>query len=203
MLKLCGIRGWHPGLIVAVTFFQFIPIGVLVPVGCSADHLYALNLYAGRLTSNHWEEFFSSELDFKDSYLVTVALARRIGGYGDKASFEIEGQIVKHFNVQTHWELNALVAARWEAFWWDDVLDTSAAFGLGPSYATDKPEIETEIDGDTSRFMIYWMLELALGLPDYPHVALITRIHHRSDAFGLVSDGGGSNALAFGLKWRF
>jgi hypothetical protein len=203
MLKLCGIRGWHPGLIVVVAFFQFIPIGVLVPVGCSADHLYALNLYAGRLTSNHWEEFFSSELDFKDSYLVTVALARRIGGYGDKASFEIEGQIVKHFNVQTHWELNALVAARWEAFWWDDVLDTSVAFGLGPSYATDKPEIETEIDGDTSRLMIYWMLELALGLPDYPHVALITRIHHRSDAFGLISDGGGSNALAFGLKWRF
>ncbi len=190
-------------MIVVVAFFQFIPIGVLVPVGCSADHLYALNLYAGRLTSNHWEEFFSSELDFKDSYLVTVALARRIGGYGDKASFEIEGQIVKHFNVQTHWELNALVAARWEAFWWDDVLDTSVAFGLGPSYATDKPEIETEIDGDTSRLMIYWMLELALGLPDYPHVALITRIHHRSDAFGLISDGGGSNALAFGLKWRF
>jgi hypothetical protein len=32
---------------------------------------------------------------------------------------------------------------------------------------------------------------------------LITRIHHRSDAFGLVADGGGSNALAVGLKWRF
>ena len=51
--------------------------------------------------------------------------------------------------------------------------------------------------------MIYWMLELALGLPDYPRVALITRIHHRSDAFGLIADEGGSNALAFGLKWRF
>jgi hypothetical protein len=37
----------------------------------------------------------------------------------------------------------------------------------------------------------------------YPRVALITRIHHRSNAFGLISDEGGSNALAFGLKWRF
>jgi hypothetical protein len=47
------------------------------------------------------------------------------------------------------------------------------------------------------------MIELAIGLPDYPRVAFITRIHHRSDAFGLVADGGGSNALVFGLKWRF
>lgn len=203
MLNLFGLRGWYPGLIMAITIFQFIFLDALVPARCSAEHLYALNLYAGRLTSNNWEEFFTSELDFKDSYLVTAALARRIGGYGDKASFEIEGQIVKHFNTQTHWELNALVATRWEAFWWDDVLDTSVAFGLGPSFASDEPEIETENDGNTSRFMIYWMLELALGLPDYPRAALITRIHHRSDAFGLIADGGGSNALAVGLKWRF
>ena len=203
MLNLCGLRGWYPGLIMAIAIFQFIFLDAFVSARCSAEHLYALNLYAGRLTSNNWEEFFTSELDFKDSYLVTAALARRIGGYGDKASFEIEGQIVKHFNIQTHWELNALVAARWEAFWWDDVLDTSVAFGLGPSFASDEPEIETENDGNTSRLMIYWMLELALGLPDYPRVALITRIHHRSDAFGLIADGGGSNALAVGLKWRF
>jgi len=203
MLNLCGLRGWYPGLIMAIGFFQFILLGTLVPARCSAEHLYALNLYAGRLSSNHWEEFFDSELDFKDSYLVTAAFSRRIGSYGDKASFEIEGQIVKHFNIQTHWELNALVAARWEAFWWDDVIDTSVAFGLGPSYATDEPEIETENYGDTSRFMVYWMLELALGLSDYPQLALITRIHHRSDAFGLIHDGGGSNALGVGLKWRF
>jgi hypothetical protein len=203
MLNLCGLRRWYPGLTLAIVLFLLLPFGPAAPARCSAEHLYALNLYAGRLTSNHWEEFFSSELDFKDSYLVTAALARRIGAYEDKASFEIEGQIVKHFNVQTHLELNALFAARWEAFWWDDVLDTSVAFGLGPSYATDEPEIETEINGNASQFLIYWMLELALGLPDYPRIALITRIHHRSDAFGLIPDGGGSNALAFGLKWRF
>ena len=190
-------------MILAMALFLFLSFAAAAPAAWAEERLYALNLYAGRLTSNHWEEFFSGGLDFKDSYLVTVALARRIGAYEDKASFEIEGQIVKHFNIQTHWELNALVAARWEAFWWDDVLDTSVAFGLGPSYATDTPELEVEINEDTSRFLVFWMLELALGLPDYPHVALITRIHHRSDAFGLIADGGGSNALAVGLKWRF
>ena len=205
MLNLCGLRGWYPGLTLAIALFLLLPFGPAVSTSWADERFYSLNLYVGRMTSNNWDEFFHNVdgLNFKDSYLIGVTLARCIGKYQDKASFEIEGQIVKHFNFQTHWELNALVAARWEKFWWDDVLDTSVAFGLGPSYATDEPEIELENDGDTARLLIYWMLELAIGLPDYPRVALITRIHHRSDAFGLISDRGGSNALAVGLKWRF
>jgi len=205
MFRNSGPIEWHPGWILATAFFFLGSFGMPVPAVWADERLYALNVCAGRLTSNNWEDFIgdSGGLDFKDSYLVTVGLARRIGTYGDTASFEIEGQIVKHFNIQTHWELNALVAVRWEAFWWDDILDTSVAFGLGPSYATDTPEIEIQNDGDTARLLIYWMFELAVGLPDYPRLALITRIHHRSNAFGWVADNGGSNALALGLKWRF
>ena len=111
-------RRWYVGLIPAITFFLFTALGSTISVVWADERLYALNIYAGRLTSNHWEEFFSNteELDFKDSYLAAIALARRIGTYRDKASFEIEGQVVKHFNIQTHWVLNALVTARWEAF---------------------------------------------------------------------------------------
>ncbi len=205
MLHAHKPKRWYPDLALAIALFLLLPFGPAVPAGWADERLYALNLYTGWMTSNDWDEFFynADDLDFKDSYLIGVTLARRIGKYQDKASFEIEGQIVKHFHFQTHWELNALVAARWEEFWWDDVLDTSVAFGLGPSYATDEPEIELENDGDTSQFLVYWMLELAMGLPDYPCVALITRIHHRSDAFDLIADKGGSNALGFGLKWRF
>ena len=200
-----GPRRWHSALILAMAFFFCGPVAAAVPVGWAAERLYALNLYGGRLTSNHWGDFLElgEGLDFKDSYLVAATIARCVGTYRDKASFEIEGQIVKHFNIQTHWELNALVAARWEAFWWDDVLDTSVAFGLGPSYAMDEPEIELEYKGDTSRFLIYWMGEIAVVLPDYDRAALIVRIHHRSNAYGLIADEGVSNSLALGLKWRF
>ena len=205
MLNLCRLSKWYHSLTLAIVLFPLLSFGPAVLAGWADERLYALNLYAGWLTSNHWDDFLlnADDLEFKDSHLVAIALARRIGKYQDKASFEIEGQVVKHFNFQTHWELNALIAARWEKFWWNDTLDTSIAFGLGPSFATDEPEIESESDGDTSRFLVYWMIELALGLPDYPRVAVITRIHHRSDAFGLINDGGGSNALAIGLKWRF
>lgn len=129
--------------------------------------------------------------------------SREVWSYRDRAGIEIEGQIVKHFDVQDHWEFNILAAGRWKYFPWNRYLNTSVAFGLGPSYASDEPEIEIKNDGDTARFMIYWMMELALALPDYPQVAFITRIHHRSNAFGLMTDEGGSNALAFGLKFHF
>ena len=205
MLRDFGAIKWQPGLILGMTFFFLGYFCTPVPMVRADERLYALNIYGGWMTSNNWEDFISDPLglDFYDSNLVTAALARRIGTYGDKASFEIEGQIVKHFNVQTHWELNALVVARWEAFWWDHILDTSVAFGLGPSYATDEPEIEIINDGDTARFLIYWMFELAISSPGCPQVALITRIHHRSNAYGWVAENGGSNALALGLKWRF
>jgi len=187
----------------SVFLFCVLSLGVAVPAApCwGGERLYAVNLYAGRLTSNHWEEFFSvgdGWLDFRDSYLLAGTVARRIGKYGDRVSFEIEGQVVKHFKGQDHWEFNGLVAARWERFWWDDFLDTSLAFGLGPSFASKKPVVESE-----GQNLVYWMIELALGLPDYPQTAFITRIHHRSNAFGLVGDEGGSNTLAFGLKYRF
>jgi hypothetical protein len=102
-----------------------------------------------------------------------------------------------------HWEFNGLVTGRWEKFWWDDTIDTSLAFGMGPSYATDEPQVEIDNNGETSKFLIYWMIELALGLPDHPQTALILRLHHRSNAWGLINEDGGSNAIGIGMKYRY
>lgn len=196
-------RRWGNRLILLSVFFLVVSLDAAVTVlpCCAGERLYAVNLYAARLTANHWEEFFNvgdGWLDFRDSYLLAATLARRIGRYGNRVSFEIEGQVVKHFKGQDHWEFNGLVAARWGRFWWDDFLETSLAFGLGPSFASKKPVVESE-----GQNLVYWMIELALGLPKYPQTAFIIRIHHRSNAFGLVGDEGGSNALACGLKYRF
>lgn len=169
------------------------------------ESLYALNIYGGKLTSNHIEDFFTLKkgLDIMDSQLLSVGLARRIGSYRDLISYEIEGQLVKHFDMQDHWELNAFAAARWEKFWWDEVVDTSFAFGIGPSYATEKPEVEVLIEGDSQRWMVFLMVEFAFSLPEWPGFALTSRIHHRSEAFGIAADEGGANALALGVKYRF
>lgn len=205
MLKKHTKKRWWSGFILTIVILLLLPFGQAARPCWADEHVYALNLFAGWMTSNNWEDFVINveDLHFESSYLTGVALARSIHKYQDKASFEIEGQIVKHFNIQTHWELNALAVARWEKFWWDDILDTSTAFGLGPSFATEKPELELETNDNTSQLLIYWMLELAVGLQKHPRVAVFTRIHHRSGGFGLISNEGGSNTLVFGLKWRF
>jgi len=164
----------------------------------------AFTLYGGRLTANVWEEVFNpEELAFVDAYLVAATLSRRLGGYRDLLSYELEGQLVRHFGDQDLWEMNALATLRWEPFWWDEHLDTSLAFGLGPSYASETPQVEVAIDGESQRFMVYWMLEFAFSPPSHSRFALVTRLHHRSGAYGLVADEGGSNALALGLRYRF
>lgn len=164
----------------------------------------SLNLYWGRLADNHWEEVLQpGELELVDSWLVACSYARRLGGIDDLLSFEAEGQLVRHYRRQVHWEINALATLRWEAFPWDRWLDTSLAFGLGPSLATRLPEVEVENDGSSRRFLAYWMLEAAFSLPEYPQLALIARLHHRSDAYGLLAENGGSNAPAIGIKVRF
>lgn len=165
----------------------------------------AVTVYGGRMTVNDWGDFFTTQpVDWRDSYLAALSLSRRVATWQQRLDYEIEGQVVKHFNLQNHWEFNLLGVLRWQDFFWDHWLETSAAFGLGPSWASQKPDIEIENDGETGRFLVYWMLELAVTpIRDLPEVEIVSRIHHRSDAFGLIADDGGSNALALGLRYRF
>ncbi len=81
-------------------------------------------------------------------------------------------------------------------------LETSAGFGLGLSFTTDMPEIEVELEGESSRNLIYWVMELTVG-PTNAQWAMSLRLHHRSVAYGLLGEDGGMNALGLGMRWRF
>lgn len=190
----------RPGIL-----FLFILLFIIPRASYAGSRVSSFSLYSGELTGNHFEEFLKpKQLEYKSSYLLAIALAHRVGQWQDKLSYEVEGQVVRHFHLQNHWEFNLLGVLRWEKFFWDHWCDTSMAFGLGGSYATDKPEIEIENDGETGRFLIYWMLELAVvPFRSQARWELIARVHHRSDAFGLIADDGGSNAMAFGLRYRY
>ena len=159
---------------------------LLYALPCSAEiqtlenkPLYALSIYGGQMTNNSIDDFSDSfwGLDFEDSYLIALALARRIGTYDELASFEVEGQVVKHFEQQDHWEFNVLLTARWEAFWWDRYLDTSLAFGAGPSYATNVPEIEVQRSGDSDHLQVYLLVELEFVLPSHPFAFQLCLFH--------------------------
>lgn len=170
------------------------------------DNNYSVTLYGARLLNGNLSDASLAHEGFEDSYLVTLALAKRVASYKKKIDLEVEGQIVKHFGDQDHWEFNGLGALRWLPFPWDTYINTSFASGAGLSYAVETPKVEERRrgEGQTQKFLTYLMIELAFSLPQLPDWSLVTRVHHRSGAFGLFNGvTGASNAWAFGIKYSF
>jgi hypothetical protein len=164
-------------------------------------------VYGARIaTQPAWEDLIIDAWDteFADSYLVTAALSRQYAERKDGAlAIEAEGQVVKHFHDQTHWEFNALpIVLRWKRFPWSQKLNTSAAFGLGLSYATALPPVEVQLEGESHQWLVYWYMELTAGPVNSPW-SVSLRLHHRSVAYGLMGNQGGANALGLGLRYEF
>lgn len=170
--------------------------------GAGARPLWAATVFGGVMLDNTWDEIFldPAGLQFEGSGLVGVAVSREVWRPRRWLSGEIEGQLVRHVDGQTHWELNAPVATvRAQPF---SGVDASAAFGVGISVASETPRLEVENEGDSQPVMAYWMIEVEAGLPAEDW-RVVGRVHHRSTAYGLFGEDGGANALAIGLRRRF
>lgn len=163
-------------------------------------------VYGAAITSQPgWEDILidAPGTKFVDSYLATLSVSRQYAERKEGAlTLEAEGQVVKHFGDQTHWEFNAVpIVLRWHRFPWSKRVATSAAFGLGLSYATELPPVEVELEGESYQTLVYWLLEMTAGPVD-SRWAVSLRIHHRSVAYGLMGDEGGMNAVGLGLRYR-
>ena len=111
-------------------------------------------------------------------------------------------------NSHSLFELDPFVMFRWNKFPWNQYLMTSFGIGEGLSYATRIPAEEAkdaEQAGDPTKHLINFLtLELTAALPSYPQWQLVSRIHHRSGAFGTYGAGNsGSNALTLGIRYSF
>ena len=167
-----------------------------------ADDDWSLTLYGARLTSNSLGETLTFKSNYENSHLVALAVSKRVYSVRKLINIEIEGQVVKHFGVQDHWEFNGLPVIRWLPFPWDTHIDTSIAAGAGLSYASTPPHIENYGIDSTPRLLGYLMLEFAFSLPQTPKWSFVTRIHHRSGANGLFNGRlDASNAIGFGIKY--
>ena len=165
---------------------------------------FAVAGFGGVLLDNNYEDVLvPGRLEVENSYLLGVAGSVRAARPLESHDIEVEAQLVRHFHGQNHWEFNGpIITGRWTAFPGDEYLDTSAAFGLGLSVASETPRLELRNVGESRPLMTYWMFELAADLPP-EDLELIARIHHRSTAYGTFGDDGGANALVMGLRHRF
>ncbi|HEY6126344.1 MAG TPA: hypothetical protein VIV63_16950 [Steroidobacteraceae bacterium] len=164
-------------------------------------------VYGARIsTQPGWEDIIidAPGTEFVDSYLATIAVSRQYAERKDGAlAIEAEGQVVYHFHDQTLWEFNAVpILLRWKRFPWSDRFNSSAAFGLGLSYATEIPPVEVMLEGESHQLLVYWVMELTAG-PRAAPWEISLRLHHRSVAYGLMGDEGGMNAVGLGLRYRF
>jgi hypothetical protein len=165
---------------------------------------YSVSLYVGQLTDEKWEQAILPGADFVDAFIAVAAVSWTVARWFDgDLSCELEAQIGKYWGDQAHWEFNLpIIGFRWHRFPWDRKIATSFAWGAGPSYATEIPVVELETNDTSSHWLVYWYGELTLGPPTAPW-EVVLRLHHRSDAFGIVADDGGSNAICAGLRYRF
>lgn len=175
------------------------------PSGLADD--WTATLYGARMSSETgWEDILLDpfEAQYVDVFLIAAAMSRPYAHFKSGAlTLEAEGQVARYFGDQDHWEFNVVpLVTRWHRFPWSDRVATSAAFGLGLSYATELPPVEVEIEGESAQLLIYWVLELTAGPTDAPW-SVSLRMHHRSVSYGLMADEGGMNAVGLGLRYKF
>ncbi len=169
----------------------------------------SLSVFGGLLTDNPFEEVFLPwKVDIQRPGLVGIAAAHPVAapvrlGAGT-LDFAVEAQIVRHFGLQSHWEANLPLGIGWTP---DRRLLGAidrASFGIGPSYATRRPAFEAQRGGrQAERVLVYWYAEVERQFERRPGDSVFARLHHRSDGFRTIGDGGSSNGLVLGLRRRF
>lgn len=169
-----------------------------------SERKFAASLYGGVMTDDNWRQSISGQAELVDSHILVGALGWTVYRPSNHLwSLELEANVARHFGLQDHFEFNApILTARWEYFPWNKILETSLAYGLGPSYATKLPDYERRKSGDSEQLLLFWHLEAAFALPESRWSTLL-RLHHRSSGYGMFADKGGSNILTMGLRYAF
>jgi hypothetical protein len=158
------------------------------------------------------ERAVTGELAFERSYFVGGALSRVIvpsfaiplPGTGlafQGNRIELEGQVLRHFGDQRHWEGTLALLFRTGQIPLPGGLSVNFAFGEGLSYATERPRLEGSFRAEPSRFLNYLAVEAEFSHASLPGVYLVPRIHHRSGIFGVIAPRtSGSNFIGLGLR---
>ncbi len=168
---------------------------------------WQIMVFAGGLSTNEFlsEIILGGTLEFEDSAVAGVGVSKRLFDLGDYVGIEAEGQAIKHFGAQNHWEFTALFLVRWLVFPWDDYVDTTLAIGDGVSHATEVPALEKRAFGEdeSTKTLNYLVGELTFRLPEVSSWELSLRFQHRSGVFRHIDNVQESSTnFVLGLKFN-
>ena len=158
------------------------------------------------------ERTATGRLRFEDSNFAGAALTRTIVPSfaiplpGTDFAFrgnriELEGQVVRHFGEQHHWEGTLALMFRTGDIPLFGGLSVNFGFAEGLSYASERPELEGSPGVRPRHFLNYLAVEAEFKHASLPGVAVVPRIHHRSGVFGLIAPKtSGSNFIGVGVR---
>jgi len=155
---------------------------------------------------------FTGNLTFENSNFVGAGLARVIvppfsipvpgtgfAFHGNR--LELEGQVLRHFGDQSHWEGTITLMFRTGQIPLFSGLSVNLAVGEGLSYASERPRLEGSFRVEPSRFLNYLAFEAEFSHASLPGVYFVPRVHHRSGIFGVIAPReSGSNFIGAGLR---
>jgi len=161
--------------------------------------------YGGVYSDTRLIEILRLDIDPRSAFLAAVGVSQRLHRFDDRLDLEAEVLIARHAGKQHHTEFAGALSLRWNRFPWDHVVNTSMAYGHGPSFATTPPPLEASHKRDPRQRLLFMVAEVTLAPPDQPPGGLeaLVRIHHRSGVFRLLSSGSGSNFVSVGLRYRY
>jgi hypothetical protein len=174
--------------------------------GCSLMVFGGVNVGTSLDTIALKEQLSPDEWDFGESYFLGVNASRRIASLFDAIDLEGELGAGQRFGALDETEVWGALYLRYTAFPWNRFLRTTIAVNTGLNYATETTLLERENspDGDGDRLLHYFGPEVTFALPSHPLNELVFRFHHRSGAFGIVSDTeGGEQFATVGFRRRF
>ena len=197
--------------IVSVFITMFTPsIGAVEKINIikkqSEKSEWTTTFYSAKISNGTLHELLQFESEITNNKIYILALTRKLNTFYKKFDWEVEGQISKNVGPrQKNWELNIPIIIRWNILNFQRKILKSFAAGVGLSYASKPPEYEIDLQGDSSKLLLYSMVEIDFFLPNYPSLFFVARIIHRSTMFQFFNKNirGASNALGIGLKYRF
>ena len=167
---------------------------------------WSTTFYSAKFTNGSLHELLQFESEITNNQIYILAFSRKLNTFYKQFDWEVEGQISKNVGPrQKNWELNIPIIIRWNISKFQRKILKSFAAGVGLSNASKPPEYEIDLHGDSSKILLYNMVEIDFFLPNYPSLFFVARIHHRSSMNHFFNKNirGASNALGFGLKYRF
>lgn len=185
-------------------------------LGQSPERSWHLTLYGSRWVNADLlaipERVITGRLTTEDAYFVGAGVSRvvvpsftvplpgtELALRGNR--IELEGQVLRHFGGQSHWEGTLALMFRTGQIPLFGGLSVNLAFGEGLSYASERPRLEGSFRVEPTRFLNYLAFEAEFSHASLPGVYFVPRIHHRSGIFGVIAEReSGSNFIGAGIR---